>query len=137
MKLKLILFTNAFLAFAAIITTLIESDDFLSSILLVFFTQVGALIATVKYYHTKNILKVAGDVGSLRSDLGKNNTILLTLASVVLFVSSVFFFEVKYFYQIVILASACVAILSVASLYITMYPILVKFSAGIYKKMSD
>lgn len=136
MKLKLIVFANYFFALIALVLATFFSGVSLSSYLPIFFPQFAVLVALTKYYHVKNVLRAAGDLHAIRQELKPLHAVMLIFASIVLLYLAASFFRLDMEYKITILISGVLAILTFASVFIVLYPILVKLDAGIYKKVT-
>ena len=136
MKLRLIVYANYFFALIAVVLAFLFSGLSLSPFLPIFFPQFAVLVALIKYAHVRNVLKVAGDSTAINSTLKLPHAVLLISVAVVLLGFAISFFHLDMMYKIMVLVSGDLAILTLVSIFVVLYPVLVKFDSGIYKKVT-
>lgn len=144
MKIKYIFAINYVVAFFAVILSLLQDGDVSSLLIFVGFPQWFALLVTLGYIHAKNVLKVAGYVEDLKNTVNFSFTmvalVLWFLVSIPLsFVlhgepDNSVFFRVFLFFGVL---SGLMGLYLGGILIYIMYPLQVKFNAGIYKKLVD
>lgn len=135
MKLRLIVFVNYFFALIAVVLVYFYSGLSLSPFLPIFFPQFAVLVALLKYIHVRNVLKAAGDSTTINSTLKLPHAVMLIFVAIVLLGFAIAFFHLDMKYKVMILVSGDLAILTLGSIFVVLYPVLVKLDSGIYRKV--
>ncbi|HDX8940557.1 TPA: hypothetical protein RQN91_005523 [Klebsiella michiganensis] len=136
MKLRLIVCVNYFFALISVVLVFFFSGLSLSPFLPIIFPQFAVLVALLKYVHVKNVLKAAGDSTAINSTLKLPHAVILISVAVALLGFAIIFFHLDMEYKVIILVSGDLAILTLVSIFVMLYPVLVKLDSGIYRKVT-
>lgn len=144
MKIRYIFCINYAVAVFAVIFSLLQGGDVTSLLIFIGFPQWFAFIMVLGYLHARNVLKAAGYVEDLRNSISSRFAIvalaLCFLVSIPLSLTlngapdGSVLFRVFLFSGVL---SGLMALYLAGVLIYLIYPLQVKFNAGIYKKIID
>lgn len=144
MKIRNYLFVNYIITALAVVLSLLHVGDKSSMLMWIGFPQWFALILILGYFHARNVLKAAGHSGDLKDSVSVRFS-QITLAAwffVSIALSYGVFISVgasvfdQLFITVCILSNV-MALCIVGILIYILYPLQVKFNAGVYKKLID
>lgn len=144
MKIRNYLFVNYIITALAVFLSFLHAGDISSILLWIGFPQCFALILILGYLHTRNVLKAAGHPDDLKDSVSSKFAMITLgvwfLASILLSLAFPASIDSPVFSQVftfVTVLSNLMALCIVGVLIYTLYPLQVKFNAGVYKKLID